>query len=351
MLVPTAFSAWYASHIFDTFYTNLSIEELTSRAWLIGSHLEDYFVRSSSGNIDSLCKKLSQKVKTRFTVISPTGKVLGDSEKNPDSMENHLHRTEVIAAVSGKVGMSDRFSHTLMKNMRYVAVPVYASGRLAAIVRTSVPSVSIETVMTHFFEKVCAAVLFMIILSAAISLYVSLKISLPIDAMTKGAQRFAAGDFNTGLNASGFEETRHLAAALNEMAHKLKETIGRISEQNHELDAVVSSMSEGVIAVDASERILLVNSSAAELFSMDRRFATGKWIGEALRNNEIRRFLEKALRADEPIGEEVAFPIQTSSGESSERYLQLRGGTLRDSATKSIGALAVISDITHLKKT
>jgi two-component system, OmpR family, phosphate regulon sensor histidine kinase PhoR len=351
MGIPVVFTAGYASYTFNTFYSRQSISELTSRAWLIGSHLEEHFIRASTGNIDSLCKTLSLKVKTRFTVISPTGKVLGDSEKNPDSMENHLYRTEVIAAASGAVGVSNRFSYTLMKNMLYVAVPVYASGRIAAIVRTSVPSLSIAAVMARFFTSVSVAVFFMTLLAAVASFLLSRKISIPIDAMDKGAQRFAAGDFSISLHASGFEETRHLAAALNEMAGKLSETIKRITEQNHELDAILSSMSEGVIAIDSTERILLVNNAAADLLSMDRRFATGKWIGEALRNTEIREFLLRALRAEGPIEMEIVFPLLTSTGESSERNLQLHGSALWDPALKSIGALAVMSDITHLKKT
>jgi two-component system, OmpR family, phosphate regulon sensor histidine kinase PhoR len=350
MGIPMIFTGWYFSHSFKKFYMTQSMEELKSQAWLIGSQVEEHIARSSTNNIDSLCKFLAKKVKTRFTVISPTGKVLGDSEKNPDSMENHLNRTEVLAAVSGKVGIADRYSHTLKKEMIYTTVPIYAFGHIAAVVRTAFPLLSVKAVIAHLVIKNYWAIIIMALLAVMVSYLFSQRISLPIAAIKNGAQRFAAGDFSTKLPVSGYEETRQLAIALNEMGRKLSDMISRITEQNHELDAVLSSMSEGVIAIDAQEKIILVNNAAAKMFAIDQKRATGKWIGEALRNNEIREFLVKALSATKPVEEEIILPLPISEAIGSECFLQLHGSALHDPSLKSFGALMVINDITRIKK-
>ncbi len=350
MGIPVIFAAWYASHAFNKFYMTQNLEELKFRALLIGSQIEDHFDHSSVSNVDSLCKSLSHKVKTRFTVVSPLGKVLGDSEKNPDSMGNHLDRAEVISALSGKVGYASRYSQTLKQNMLYTAIPVYTSGKIAAVVRTAVPSLSITSAMTDLFSRIFWAILLMTACAAVVSYLISRKISLPINAMKNGAQRFAAGDFSATLLLSGYEETRQLAIALNEMARRLNDMISRITEQNYKLDAILSSMREGVIAIDASEHIILVNNAAADLFDIDRPNATGKRFGEVLLDNEIRGFLAKAIKADDPVEEEIVLSLPSSEASAAESYLQLHGSTLHDPTRKSIGALMVINDITQIKK-
>jgi two-component system, OmpR family, phosphate regulon sensor histidine kinase PhoR len=350
MGIPVIFTAWYASHTFNKFYMRQNLEELTSRAWLIGSQVEDHINHSSLNNVDSLCKSLFKKVNTRFTVISLTGKVLGDSEKNPDSMENHLARSEVLTAISGGIGVSNRYSQTLQQNMLYTAVPVYAYGKIAAIVRTSVPSVTVTSALTHLFSRMFWAILLMTVCAAIVSYLISRRISLPINAMKNGAQRFASGNFNAPLPMSGYKETRELAIALNEMAGRLSATISQITEKNHELDAILSSMREGVIAIDASERLILVNNAAAALFTIDKHKATGRQFDEVLRNDEIREFLLKALNADEPMEKEIDLPLTMSDPAAAESCLQLHGSTLHDPTKKTIGALMVINDITQIKK-
>jgi two-component system phosphate regulon sensor histidine kinase PhoR len=51
--------------------------------------------------IDSICKTIGQNIVMRFTVIATDGTVLGDSEKDPNDMENHKNRSEVLSALNG----------------------------------------------------------------------------------------------------------------------------------------------------------------------------------------------------------------------------------------------------------
>jgi two-component system, OmpR family, phosphate regulon sensor histidine kinase PhoR len=348
MGVPVLIVTWYSSHVFRTFYLQRNTEDLKARAILIGSQIEEHIALKSYRSIDSLCKVISRSVNTRFTVIAPSGKVIGDSERDPDSMENHATRPEVIAALAGKTGVSDRFSQTLMENMMYVAIPVYNAGTLCAVVRTALPTHAVRAALDRLYRTITAAVLFMALFAALISYLVSRKVSGPIAEMRLGAQRFASGDFGFKLPATGFLETDQLATSLNEMARKLSETIGTITEQRNELDAILASMVEGVIAIDSKERIITINQAAAGLFSIDPAVAPGKWIGEVLRNTDVQDFLQKTLLSSGPVEGEASLP-ETAHEKHSERFLQLHGSALRDGAGNSIGALMVVNDFTRIK--
>jgi two-component system phosphate regulon sensor histidine kinase PhoR len=348
MGIPVLVVTWYSSQAFRAFYLQRSVEDLKTRAVLIGSQVEEHFALKSSGSIDSLCKVISRSVNTRFTVIAPSGRVIGDSERNPDSMENHGTRPEVIAALAGKTGISDRFSQTLMENMMYVAIPVYNAGALCAVVRTALPTDAVRAALKGLYLKITWAVLFMALFAAFVSYLVSRKVSRPIAEMRFGAQRFASGDFGFKLPATGFLETDQLATALNEMARKLSDTIGTLTEQRNEVDAILSSMAEGVVAIDSKERIITINQAAARLFSIDPESAPGKWIGEAVRNTDVQEFLQTTLLSSGPVEGEALLP-ETAVEKHSERFLQLHGSALRDGSGESIGALMVLNDITRLK--
>jgi two-component system, OmpR family, phosphate regulon sensor histidine kinase PhoR len=358
MGIPAALITWYASDSYSKFYTQQVVEDLKARAYLIASQMEQHLASSAPANpasIDSLCKTLSKKVHTRFTIIAPNGKVLGDSEKNPDSMENHANRQEIVAALGGATGVSDRYSYTLEQELMYVAVPVYYRGAVAQVVRTSFPVAVIKNALGKLYGRIGAAVLVMALVAALVSYLVSRSISAPIAAMKKGAQRFAGGDFATKLPVSGYEEAGDLAVGLNEMARQLNDRLGTITRQKNELDAVLSSMIEGVVAIDAEERIITINSAATDLFSIDREHSKGKWIGEALRNIEVQDFLLATLKAEGPAECELLLPVRgngrgNGAQKDAELFLQLHGSALRDGEARTIGALMVVNDITTIKR-
>lgn len=135
------------------------------------------------------------------------------------------------------------------------------------------------------------------------------------------------------------------------MARQLSDRLSTITEQRNERDAVLSSMIEGVVAIDAGERVITINSAAAELFSIHRDGCKGKLIGEALRNIEVQDFLLATLRAEGPAECELLMPVR-GNGEKrdTELFLQLHGSALRNSEGKTIGALMVVNDITTIKK-
>ena len=351
MGIPVLIVTWYSARSFKEFYMARTIEDLKSRAMLLGPQIEDRLGRSMESGIDSLCKAMGSKTQTRYTAISPSGRVFGDSEKDPDSMENHADRAEFIAAISGITGQAIRHSYTLEQDMIYVAVPLTCAGKICGVIRTSLPAQSIQSALSRLYVRILWAVFFMALFAALISFLVSRKISLPIGHMRRGAQRFAAGDFSVKLPLSGYEETDQLAVSLNDMARTLHQTITGITAQRNELDAILSSMIEGVIAVDSRERIMTINRAASRLFGIDPAHAVGRMISEVLRNGEIQDFFVKTLSASGFIETETIL-IEAIQGQSThaERILQLHGSALHDSAENGIGALVVFNDITQLKK-
>lgn len=81
----------------------------------------------------------------RFTVIAVDGSVIADSEMDAASLQNHLGREEVDAALNGSVGAALRTSESDNQQQLYVAVPAVYQGASVAL-RISEPSTAIEMV-------------------------------------------------------------------------------------------------------------------------------------------------------------------------------------------------------------
>ena len=111
----------YLAYFFRGDYLNNLELQLTNQARLVGDISGQYFVTGQT-SVDDVAKRLGEEIDARVTIIDRSGVVLGDSDENPATMENHSNRPEVIEALSNGVGSSIRYSITLGCDMMHVAV-------------------------------------------------------------------------------------------------------------------------------------------------------------------------------------------------------------------------------------
>jgi two-component system phosphate regulon sensor histidine kinase PhoR len=129
----------YAYYLLSKNYNEVISDDLKASGQIFESQVREYLVAQKFASLDSLCKLLGQNTDTRFTIILPSGRVIGDSEKDLVLLDNHANRPEVVEALKGEVGSSRRYSQTLDTELMYVARPVYYSEDIICILRTSVP--------------------------------------------------------------------------------------------------------------------------------------------------------------------------------------------------------------------
>lgn len=335
---------WYATYSLKHFFLEQTASDLEARAYLIEKQIVRYLNPLNEKKIDAICKSLEVSAATRVTFVLPSGRVIGDSSENPENMDNHMDRPEILEAINGKAGTSIRHSLTIGKSMMYVGIPLRYESRIAGVVRTSIPLTSIEDVVRDARIKIAVVGLFMALFVTFVSLWVSRRITRPIEKIKSGAELFAQGDLQQRLPVSDSWEIGSLAETMNQMAADLHKRINTITEQRGEMEAVLSSMVEGVIAVDTEERVLSMNNAAAKMFVCSPSKAQGRSIQEVVRNTVLQQFVEEALSNRKPIEKDITL---YSNG---ERFLTAHGSLLRDAGGKQIGALVVLNDVTRLRK-
>lgn len=345
IVVALAAVAWHLTGTLSTFQARETGRDLEARARLVGHQVRGRLLPAEAGFIDELCKELGSETATRITVLLADGTVLGDSEENPARMDNHADRPEIITALQGSVGVSTRYSSTLKEEMMYVAVPVLEGRSISGGVRTSIPVTAMARTLKAIYVRLGWAGVAIALVAALLSLFVSRRISRPLEEMKRGAQRFARGELDRRLPVTGSEEIGALAEALNRMAAQLDERIRQAVRQRNEREAILSSMVEGVLAVDTAERVIRLNEAAARFLGVAHRQAQGRPIQEVVRKVDLQRFVRRTLQEEGPVEGDVVVPA-----EGGERHLQAHGTLLRGGLGQEFGALIVLNDVTRLRR-
>jgi len=335
----------YASNSLREFYYDRTAEDLKARAWMIERQVARKNFSFNPSSLNSLSRDLGIKTKTRITIIDLSGQVLGDSDEEPSRMDNHADRPEFITALQGETGMAVRFSNTLEEQMMYLAVPIIREDKLSGVARISIPITFIEQALRTIEFKIGGVGLAVALLAAGISLIISRRISHPLEQMKHSAESIARGDWKKPLSVnSDSVEISALSNALNQMALQLEDRIKTITNQSNESEAVLSSMVEGVLAVDAAENIIRLNKAAGKLLEIKPDSAEGRPIHEVVRNSLLREFIERTLSGIENVETDLTI------GNQNEIFLQAHGAVLKDMQEKSIGAVIVLNDVTRLRR-
>jgi two-component system phosphate regulon sensor histidine kinase PhoR len=226
----------------------------------------------------------------------------------------------------------------------YVVVPLKKNTRTMALVRAAIEVDSVDKDIAAIQVKIAFSGLVIAGLATLLSLLVSHRIRRPIEEIRRGAERFARGEFQQSLPVSRIKEIGDLSETLNAMAQELQKTLSKITEQRNELGAVLSSMAEGVLAMDLEERILGMNHAASVIFECDPKQVQGRTIQEVIRHPELQSLVTEALAREEAVERDVVLYLKE------ERVLNGHATILRDGEGNRVGVLVVLNDITRLRK-
>ncbi|MCX7425700.1 MAG: ATP-binding protein [Planctomycetia bacterium] len=343
-VVALVFVAWSGSSVLRDFYLDQVARELENGAYLCRPEVASLLASDDLEAMDRLCKSLGKATQTRITVILPSGKVVGDTEEDPRRMDNHRDRPEVAEALAGGVGRVTRTSDTVREELLYVAVGLERHDAIPAVVRLAVPLTEVNrtlrSVRVHFLVVGALAAGFV----AIVSLWVSRRISRPLEHLETGARRLAGGELDHRLDTSDIAEIAALADAMNQMAEQWADRVRTILRQQNEQAAMLSSMVEGVLAVDNAGTVITLNESCAALVGAEAAKVKGRKVHEVIRKPDLLRFVESALSSPSPVEGDLEIAGATS------RWLHAYGTTLDDAEGRQLGALIVFHDVTQLRR-
>lgn len=338
-------TAWYTLDAMRDSYRSAWVHHLKQNLDFVKERLEQ---KKNTDILDSLVRdeihQLRLSMAVRLTFVDASGSVLFDTDTSATSMENHANRPEIMAALDHGEGIATRHSGTVSKTMLYVAQSI-TLGSQKYILRASTPIHGIEQEIQTVIRKWAIAIGIAILLGAFLAWVVSSRIVAPIHALRDGAERFAQGRLDRKLPLSSWDEVYSLGDSLNRMAEQLNDRLHSLAVQRNEIESILSSLQEGVVALDHRGHILRFNDSFRNLTSHQGRLFAGRSLQEVIRNSELDSLVQESQNSSQELQKDIIL----LEGDS-PRTLLVRSSILRDSQGSDIGNLLVFHDVTRIRK-
>ncbi len=241
-------------------------------------------------SLQQIAEEEARITETRATIIAHDGVVLADSEADPKTMENHAGRPEVASALNGQTGSATRLSHTVGTDFLYVAVP---SGDKVA--RLAYPLSTIRTHLAAIRSTLLRSTALALLLALVLAIIVAETISRRLRRIVRFAEQIAAGDLSARIAESSGDEIAQVAMALDRTARRLEDNFAAIRDSRAQLEALLNSMTDGVIAVSPEMKVLWANQAISGIVHQPVRM--GAPVIELIRHPDFLATLATALQS------------------------------------------------------
>ena len=321
---------------------------LRNTAISLQSPAEDALAKSDLENFQRVIATITSQIDTRITLIEKQGQVLADSQTDPQQLDNHGDRPELIAALKNGHGKKKRFSDSLGIEMLYIAYRVEHQGTTVGFIRAALGTQQISDKVADMQLKIATLVLIIIAGGLSIAGIGIAKMTQPVVQLIEEARELTSGQIKKPRNLSKGNEFDELGQTLNNLSKTLSKRMRQLERNHNELLVVLEGMKEGVIAVDGSDCIRFANEAVCRMFSLDLNRDEGRPIWEVLRNQMIETTVHKARKSDEPFHGKIELLTPH------EQHLSLSASAIPSSShsasSKTPGVIIVFHDITEIHR-
>lgn len=328
----------------NQYFDNIE-EKLASEAYILSKVLSEDLVTVNKEHIKTILDNVSSELHVRATLIDRQGNVLGETSYDPNLMQNHLQRPEIQEALKGNAGKEIRYSSTMKVDFMYIAQPIYNNGSIIGVIRLSTPISEINDIMKEVNRNLLIAFIPGLALSLLLVYSISNRITKPIKEIKNAAVDITHGDLESHINIVSNDEIGELAKAIDFMADSLKDKINSIKDKNTRMEAILSSVVNGIIAVDGNEDILFINPMAMQMLNITEEEVAGKHFLEVIRNNKLDNMLKGILENKTYEENEIIVNYPT------EKIFKIYSNAINyPESNRIIGIIIVIQDITEIRK-
>jgi len=245
---------------------------------------------------------------------------------------------ELMEAMGGKIITRTGYSPIFRESAFFAAVPITLNESVVGVVIMHSPVLGLRDTIGHVHLLVFGLALGAILLSTALGYLMARSVTDPLNHMSRVAGQMAAGDFESRVPERGSDEVGRLATALNQLSSNLQHTIQSLSEEQNKLDHIVTTMGEGVLAVDRSGQVIMANPQAQEMLASSESALVGRSLDEPVLAAATLRAMSEARE-------------QRAEFRSRDGVLALQAHISPTAVEGStVGAVAVIQDITEMQR-
>lgn len=344
-----AISNIYFYHTFTEFYLEQSIKELAIRAKLFNREITEIrgipLIGPSKPVIDNYAREVGKITESRVTIMNDLGYIVGDTLDLPYHSRNFPPRKELNVVNEGDIMMDIRKSTISDQNTLFVAVPLYINGEYKGVGRAARHISDIEQMRSSMIRDIIFFNVVMLLVLSAISYYISRRYTKQLRYINHKAQNLALGDFETRVRPPRVEEFRILADSFNFMAETVQNRVQTITSQRNNLNVIINSMTDALIAVDSQNTITDINPAAAVWLGADIDSSKGRKLHEVVAIPSLLQFIMEASQGGLPLNDDITFMDATGQN----HVLRVKCSPINRDGNRCGGCVAVFYDVTQIQ--
>ncbi len=315
---------------------------------LVDRELSESLYQEEYKIVDKNLKELGHLFKSRMVILTPNGVVVASSEGSIENYPNMSLNQEILSAMQVGEAKSIRYSREDNIEYAFYAKALRRDGQVIGVLQISRSLKEIYASLWNVYFKILAVCFVLAIALAVISWWVARNLSRPLEKLRYQALRISRGDFTKRalINPLMSLEVDALGRAMNKMAGQLKKRLQQITDDKMQKDIILSSLSEGVLAVSNVGKIIEMNHIAHKIFDVPiEQPYEGRRVQEVIRIPEIEVFVQSALSKNVAYEESLKLLL-----DDKYTFLNLKSRPLVQPSGEKTGIVIVITDVTKMKK-
>ncbi len=228
----------------------------------------------------------------------------------------------------------------------YAAAPIIGrNNAVMGVVYVSAPHAWVIRQLRRMAPALGTAMLLGMIAAWIVGTGLSRRLTRPLEDLGAAAVRLSEGDLSGRVPVDETAELGRLGRTFNLMGDRLQDTIHAISDERNKIEAIVTGMTDAVVATDRNGAIMLLNRAAEEMLQASRDRAQGRPAPALFGGGRLTAMLREATVYGRVTAEELP------PGSVGERVVEAHCAPIRAGDGQVTGAVAVLRDVTELRQT
>ncbi|NIV13164.1 MAG: HAMP domain-containing protein, partial [Aliifodinibius sp.] len=261
-------------------YVGLAEASLNSRA----------IIKKDSPYLKHYVDTIGNILNSRITIIDINGRVLADSEiptEELDEVENHIKRPEVQQSLKDKFGFRIRHSATIDKDLLYMSKLIRIDQEKVGFLRIALFAEDTDQMLGQVQTYFIGGGVLVFVISTLLVILLSRRFNRNLTEVIKKARQISDGDLQVKIQVDSNDELNELGAALNEMSAELSRYLRKLALERQDLNTVLSSIHEGIIAITPKKKIIFFNTIALQQLNCPEEKIIRKYYYHVIRNQHL----------------------------------------------------------------
>lgn len=356
VIISTLFIGIIAMNVFKNNIYEIKRNNMKTHAVAISETIEPYM---TSGEKDKefirIINLLNSIDNAKIWILNSDKSIINASENNLDSINyidnNVVKETYKQLNENALIGMDqylEIYNPYYKEDMMTIAVPIKNNEKIMGAVILNSSTVDLSNSMDKFFLYLILTLIGEILLVGFMGYHFSKNISKPIRKINEAALELTRGHYGIKTNIYQKDEVGELSNSFDLLSLKLEYTIGKLFEEKNKLSNIITSMSEGILALDTNFKIININEAAKNLLLSN---------GSKHKLETNTEAYEGIIQVLEKLNIKTEFNSVISNSEKkiiliehSNKVLEFSIASIKSSLNEIIGAVILIQDISEKEK-